>query len=99
VEYVFEQIRTQYPEVTNVSPAVADVIGGALGFLPFPLITRDRFLRMQSDVVLDDLAPTKRLHDLGIEATSMELPGFSFLHRCVGGVVNTAEPGGCSALP
>ena len=27
------------------------------------------------------VAPTKRLHDLGIEATSMEMPGFSFLHR------------------
>ncbi len=38
-------------------------------------------LHSQSDVVLDDLAPTKRLHDLGIEATSMETPGFTFLHR------------------
>ena len=27
------------------------------------------------------MAPTKRLHDLGIEATSMEMPGFTFLHR------------------
>jgi hypothetical protein len=36
---------------------------------------------LQSDVVLDDVAPTKRLHDLGIEATSMEAPGFTFLHR------------------
>ena len=35
----------------------------------------------QSDVVLDETAPTKRLHDLGIEATSMEMPGFNFLHR------------------
>ena len=36
---------------------------------------------LQSDVVLDDMAPTMRLHDLGLEATSMELPGFSYLHR------------------
>lgn len=36
---------------------------------------------MQADVVLDDLAPTKRLADLGLEATSMELPGFTFLER------------------
>lgn len=38
-------------------------------------------LLLQADNVLDQLAPTKRLHDLGLEATSMELPGFSFLHR------------------
>ena len=38
-------------------------------------------LAPQSDVVLDETAPTKRLHDLGIEATSMEMPGFNFLHR------------------
>jgi hypothetical protein len=36
---------------------------------------------VQSDVVLDVLAPTMRLHHLGIEATSMEMPGFTFLHR------------------
>ena len=36
---------------------------------------------LQSDAVLDDLAPTKRLHDLGIAATSMESPGFNYLHR------------------
>ena len=35
----------------------------------------------QADVVLDETAPTLRLHDLGIEATSMEMPGFNFLHR------------------
>jgi hypothetical protein len=35
----------------------------------------------QSDVVLDETAPTLRLHDLGIEATSMEMPGFNYLHR------------------
>lgn len=85
VEYVFESIRADKPEVANVSPAVADAIGRAFGLMPQwirdPLVTRDTFLRMQSDVVLDDLAPTKRLHDLGIEATSMEMPGFSFLHR------------------
>ena len=32
-------------------------------------------------MVLDETAPTQRLHDLGIEATSMEMPGFNFLHR------------------
>ena len=36
---------------------------------------------LQADVVLDETAPTLRLHDLGIEATSMEMPGFNFLHR------------------
>jgi hypothetical protein len=81
VEFVFETIRATRPEVANVSPAVVDAIGYGLGVLPNPLITRDRFLRMQSDVVLDETAPTKRLHDLGVEATSMELPGFTFLHR------------------
>ena len=85
VEYVFESMRADKPEVANISPAVADAVGFTLGLLPQwirdPLVTRDLFLRMQSDVVLDDLAPTKRLHDLGIEATSMEMPGFSFLHR------------------
>ena len=78
VEYVFESIRADRPEVANVSPAVADAIGFANGLMPQwirnPLVTRDTFLRMQADVVLDDLAPTKRLHDLGIEATSMEMP-------------------------
>ena len=31
--------------------------------------------------MLDELAPTKRLHDLGVAATSLEAPGFNFLHR------------------
>ena len=48
---------------------------------PNPLVSRDRFARLQADVVLEDMAPTKRLADLGLEATSMEMPGFSFLHR------------------
>jgi NADH dehydrogenase (ubiquinone) 1 alpha subcomplex subunit 9 len=81
VEYVFETIRAVNPEVANLSPTVADAAGSVLGLIPFPLITTDRFRRMQVDTVLDDLAPTKRLHDLGIEATSMEMPGFTFLHR------------------
>lgn len=81
VEYVFETIRASRPEVANISPAVADAVGYGIGLLPNPIVTRDRFLRMQSDVVLDDMAPTKRLHDLGIEATSMDSPGFTFLHR------------------
>lgn len=78
---MFETIRATRPDVLNVSPAVADAIGLAIQQLPNPLVTQDRFRRMQTDVVLDDLAPTKRLHDLDIEATSMESPGFTFLHR------------------
>ena len=31
--------------------------------------------------MLDELAPTKRLHDLGVEANSMENSGYTFLHR------------------
>jgi uncharacterized protein YbjT (DUF2867 family) len=81
VEYVFESIRATQPSVTNLSPAIADIVGTVSDVFPNPLINRDRFLRMQSDVVLDDMAPTKRLHDLGIEATSMESPNFTFLHR------------------
>ncbi len=79
MEYVLESIRAEKPSVTSVTPAVADLIGGALGLLPNPLVERDRFLRMQSDVVLDETAPTKRLHDLGIEASGIETPGFNFL--------------------
>jgi hypothetical protein len=82
VEYVFETIRATQPDaVVNVTPAVADAIGTAFNMLPNPLLTKDKFRRMQSDVVLDPMASTKRLHDLGIEATSMEMPGFTFLHR------------------
>jgi len=77
---VFESIRADTPEIVNVSPAVASYIGRAIGALPHPLVTDDRFLRLQTDVVLDELAPTLRLHDLGIEASSMEHPGFNFLH-------------------
>ena len=80
VEYVFESIRADSPEVINVSPSTAAMMGNAIGVLPSPLITADRFLRFQSDVVLDELSPSLRLHDLGIEATSMEMPGFNFLH-------------------
>jgi NADH dehydrogenase (ubiquinone) 1 alpha subcomplex subunit 9 len=80
-EYVFEMIRATRPEVIDLSPGAADWIGSALDLLPNPLITKDRFRRMQSDVVLDDMAPSKRLHDLGIEATSMESPSVIFLQR------------------
>jgi hypothetical protein len=81
VEYVFETTRATRPEVANLSPAAADLIGGIIQQLPNPLVTKDRFRRMLSDVVLDGVAPSKRLHDLGLEATSMEMPGFTFLHR------------------
>ena len=47
---------------------------------------------MLADVVLDELAPTKRLHDLGLEATSMEMPGFTFLHRYRQGNNEEYEP-------
>ena len=47
VEYVFESIRANRPEVADVTPAVADAIGRAIGVLPYPLIERDRFLRFQ----------------------------------------------------
>ena len=81
VEYVFETIRATRPEVANLSPAAADALGAALNLLPNPLITKDRFRRMLSDVVLADMAPSKRLHHLGVEATSMEAPGFTWLQR------------------
>lgn len=81
VEYVFETIRATQPDIMNLSPAVADTLGLIIEQLPNPLVTRDRFRRMQTDVVLDDMAQTRRLHDLDIEATSMELPGFTFLHQ------------------
>jgi hypothetical protein len=81
VEYVFETIRAARPEVVNLSPAVADALGAAVNLLPNPLVTKDRFRRMQSDVVLDDMAPTKRLADLAVEPTHMEMPGFTWLHR------------------
>ena len=81
IEYVFETIRATRPEVLNLTPALADAFGGAVNLLPNPLLTKDRFRRMQSDVVLDDMAPTKRLADLGIEPTSMETPGFTWLQR------------------
>lgn len=47
VEYVFEAIRAETPEVLSLTPAQADVLGRAIGVLPFPLIERDRFLRFQ----------------------------------------------------
>jgi hypothetical protein len=88
-------MRALQPEVANVSPAVAKAIGRAIEVLPNPLLTSDLFLRMQSDCVLDELAPTKRLHDLGIEATSLEMPGHSWLHRWGrgrGGVIDPSLP-------
>jgi len=47
VEYVFEAIRAETPEVLSLTPAQADVLGRVIGVLPFPLIERDRFLRFQ----------------------------------------------------
>lgn len=44
---MFEQVQAPFPEVANVSPAVADAIGRVVEVLPSPLVTRDRFLRMQ----------------------------------------------------
>ena len=42
VEYVFEQIRAVNPQVVNLNPAVADVIGRAVGIFPRPLLNADR---------------------------------------------------------
>ncbi len=81
VEYVFEVTRAEAPVVASLTPAMADALGFAVQQLPNPLVTRDRFQRWSADVVLDEMAPTKRLADLGIEASSMEQPGFTFLHR------------------
>lgn len=80
-EYILEQVRAAEPDVANLSPRVADILGTVAELKPFPVVTKDRLRRMQADVVLDPMAATRRLHDLGIEATSMELPGFTFLHR------------------
>jgi uncharacterized protein YbjT (DUF2867 family) len=99
VEYVFESIRADTPEVMNVSPAVAARIGAAVGALPNPLVDADRFLRWQADVVLDELAPTLRLHDLGIEASSMEMPGFNFLHMYRSGSHFVSAPRGAAWRP
>lgn len=81
VEYVFDVIRARSPQVVNISPFVADVIGRALEMIPEPRIVRDRFLRMQTDNVLDPTAATKRLHDLDLSATSMEMPGMLHLRQ------------------
>lgn len=80
VEFIFETVRSTSPDVANLSPVVAEAFGKALSFLPNPMFTEDTFQRMQEDAILDPAADTKRLHDLKIEATSMEFPGFSFLH-------------------
>lgn len=78
-EFVFEASGTQAPSVMNISPTVADVIGKVVGVWPEPPLCADRMTRMGIDNVLNVAAPTKRLADLGIEATSMELPGLQFL--------------------
>lgn len=80
VEYVFETVRAVNHDVANVSPVFAEAVGKALSMLPNPMFTEDTFQRMMEDCILDPTADTKRLHDLRIEATSMEFPGFSFLH-------------------
>ena len=85
VEYIFETIRARSPHVINVSPFLADLIGYAFEQLPEPLIVRDRFLRMQTDNVLDTTAATKRLHDLDVQATSMEMPGLLHLRHYIEG--------------
>ncbi len=42
VEYVFENIRAVEPQVINLSPAIADVIGKFVGMFPRPLLNEDR---------------------------------------------------------
>jgi len=82
VEYVFEVIRAVEPGVLNITPAMADILGTALRVMPFgPIIDKDKLRRWQTDNVLDDASATRRLHDLRIEATSLEKPGFNWLHQ------------------
>lgn len=81
VEHVLETVRAVEPQIANVSPAVADAIGKAFQLFPNPLLCADRLRRMTIDNTLSEEAATKRLHDLEIEATSMETPGFNFLWR------------------
>lgn len=81
VEYIYETIRAIEPNVINVAPSIAEAMGHAFNVMPSPLVSADRFQRMQSDNVLDPASAAKRLHDVGVEATSLEMPGFNFLHR------------------
>jgi len=50
------------------------------GILPLPLVHEEKMRQMGTDCVLDTAAGSKRLHDLDLEATSMESPGFNWLH-------------------
>ncbi|KAA0156691.1 hypothetical protein FNF27_01168 [Cafeteria roenbergensis] len=82
VEYVFEVIRAVEAGVINITPAMADMLGSVMRVMPFgPVIDKDKFQRWQTDNVLDEMAATKRLHDLNIEATSLEAPGFNWMHQ------------------
>ena len=74
-------LPTQFPPAPPRPPIPSPPRSRFYEVFPNPLVSRDRFARFQADVVLEDMAPTKRLADLGLEATSMEMPGFSFLHR------------------
>ena len=75
VEFVFDAVRARFPFVVDIPPLVADAIGYTFQGLPTPPITRDRFLRMQTDCVLDTSAATKRLADVGVHATTLEQVG------------------------
>lgn len=79
VEYVLETIRAIEPTVANLPLGVAELLGEVVGTLPNPIIGRDRVVRFSEDNVLDVAADSRRLHDLEIEATSMEFPSFNFL--------------------
>lgn len=81
VEYVFETIQAIEPRVVNLRPAIADIVGNTLGLFPTTPLSQDKLQRWQTDNVLDSNAASKRLHDLGIAATSMEMPGFTWLHQ------------------
>ena len=80
VEFVFEAIRAVRPHVANISPRIAGWIGKSFELLPEPIVSEDRMTRLQLDCVLDDVSRAKRLHDLGIEASSLEMPGYTWLH-------------------
>lgn len=81
VEYVYEIIRAVNPSVFNITPVMADALGHAMRVMPGgPVVNKDKLQRWQTDNIIDEMAATKRLHDLSIEATSMESPGFNWLH-------------------
>jgi uncharacterized protein YbjT (DUF2867 family) len=82
VEYVYEVTRAVAPSVININPAIADALGSVMRVIPGgPIVNKDLLQRWQTDNVMDAMSPAKRFHDLRIEATSLETPGFNWLHQ------------------